>query len=108
MSEEDWVPAKARTRAALWGAERHLGSREYVAAADVLDDAFAYGDRDAVAVARGMRQLAAAGYRHREGDEVRARRHLGRAHARLSPFLPVYEEVDLERLLDVVAQALEP
>ena len=104
---EDWPPPEARARAALWAAERHLTRAEYVAAASALDGAVASGDPDTAAVARGLRQLATAGYRHQTGDTPRASRHLLLARTRLSPFLPVFEEVDLERLLEVVAASLQ-
>lgn len=107
VSDEEWPPPEVKARAALWGAEHRLANGDYVAAAAALDDAFTYGDRGTAAVARGLRQLAAAGYRHRDGDSLRAQRSLARARVRLSPFLPVFEEVDLAQLLHVVAEALE-
>ncbi len=107
MSDEDWPPPEARARAALWAAERHLTRAEYVAAATALGGAVASGDPGTAAVARGLRQLATAGYRHQTGDAVRAQRHLLLARTRLLPFLPVSEEVDLEGLLEVVAGSLE-
>ncbi len=106
MSDEEWPPPEARARAALWEAERRLTAREYVAAAVALEDAVASGDATTAAVARGLRQLAAAGYRHESGDAVRARRHLQGARERLAPFLPTFEEVALDRLLDLVASSL--
>jgi hypothetical protein len=107
VSEEDWPPPEARARATLWAAERHLTRGEYVAAASALDGAVVSGDQETAAVARGLRQLATAGYRHQTGDIRRASRHLALARERLSPFLPVFEEVDLEELLEVVAASLQ-
>jgi hypothetical protein len=104
--EEDWPPPEARARAALWEAERHLLAGAYAAAGDSLGDAISFDSASSVAVARGLRQLAAAGYRHLEGDAVRAARLLEQARAELEPFLPVYEEVDLSTLLDVVSASL--
>jgi hypothetical protein len=78
-----------------------------VAAGDSLGNALTYGSPSTVAVSRGLRQLAAAGYRYQEGDTVRATRLLGHARERLAPFEPCYEEVDLTTLLAVVAASLE-
>ncbi len=106
MSEEQWPPPEARARAALWEAERRLTAGEYVAAATALADAVTCGDPPTAVVARGLRQLAAAGYRHADGDPVRAQRHLARARARLAPFAPTFEEVELDALVDLVASVL--
>jgi hypothetical protein len=107
VSDGEWPPPEARARAALWGAERHLTRAEYVAAATALDGALTSDDPNAAAVARGLRQLAVAGYRHQTGDAIRAQRHLSLARTRLSPFLPVFEELDLVGILEVVAASLE-
>jgi len=107
VSDDEWPPLEARARAALWAAERHLGNRDYVAAAMSLGPAVAYGDAGTAAVARGMRQLAAAGYRCQTGDVARARRHLARARERLSAFPPVFQEVELGALLEVVVSSLD-
>jgi hypothetical protein len=106
VSDEEWPPPEARARAALWEAERRLKAREYVAAAVALEDAVARGDTTTAAVARGLRQLAASGYRHESGDAVRARRHLAGARERLAPFVPTFEEVALDTLLALVALSL--
>jgi hypothetical protein len=101
-----WPPPEARARAALWAGERHLVAGEYLAAADALDDGVACGDASTAEVARGMRRLAVAGYRHQTGDAVRAERQLAQARTRLSPFLPTFDEVELDGLLGLVAAAL--
>ena len=108
VDDEPWPPPEARARAALWEAERRLARGEYAAAGAALEGVAAVADPSTAAVVRGLRQLAAAGYRHRAGDPVRAHVHLERARARLSPCLPVFEEVDLEALLRLVADSLEP
>lgn len=105
--EEVWPPPEARARAALWAAERHLLVGEYLAAVDSLGNALDFGSPATVSVARALRQLAAAGYRTQCGDPARASRLLDHAVPQLAPFLPVYEEVDLDALLEVVAAALE-
>ncbi len=105
--EEVWPPPAARARAALWAAERHILVSEYLVAADSLGSALDFGSPATVRVARALRQLAAAGYRKQCGDSARASRLLDHARLRLEPFLPSYEEVDLDALLDVVAAALE-
>jgi hypothetical protein len=106
--EEVWPPPRASARAALWAAERHLLASEYAAAGDSLGNAFAYGSPATVAVSRGLRQLAAAGYRYQSGDTVRATRNLEHARGRLAPFEPCYDEVDITVLLEVVTASLEP
>ena len=105
--DEDWPPPAARARASLWRAERHLLAGEYAAAGDSLRAAVACGSHKTAAVARGLLQLAAAGYREQAGDPVRAARLLEHARTRLAPFLPRYEEVELDVLLEVVAASLE-
>ncbi len=108
MDDELWPPPQARARAALWEAERRLTRGEYAAAGAALEGVVALADPRTAAVARGLRQIAAAGYRQGAGDSARAHGHLDRARARLSPYLPVFEEVDLEALLRLVADSLEP
>ena len=108
MSDEEWPPREARVRAALWDAERRLFDGEYVAAAAALADALGADDADAREVARGLHHLAAAGYRQQTGERARALRQLAHGHRRLARFLPVYEEVELGSLLDLVAAELEP
>jgi hypothetical protein len=107
VTDDDWPPPEARARAALWEGERRLLRAEYAAAGAALDEGVEHGQGGTVVVARAMRRLAAAGYRHGSGDHQRARRQLQRAHEELEPFLPVYDEVDLASLLRVVAAALE-
>jgi hypothetical protein len=72
-AEEEWPPPDARRRGAIWRAEGHLEREEYAAAAHALEG---FSDDRA----RGLRHLAAAGYRAQAGDVVRARRQLVRAH----------------------------
>jgi len=107
VSDEEWPPREARVRAALWDAERRLLDREYVAAAAALANALDAGDADSREVARGLHHLAAAGYRQQTGERPRALRQLAHARRRLAPFLPLYEEVELGSLLDLVAGELE-
>jgi hypothetical protein len=103
--EDDWPPREARVRAALWEAERRLRDREWAQADRALADVVALAtEPEAV---RGMRCLAAAGYKAREGETERARAHLARARDRLGPFLPAYEDVDLAGLLEQVGEAVE-
>jgi hypothetical protein len=104
--EEDWPPPDARARAALWEAERWLRTGAYAAAGDALEGASSAGTPESAEVARGLRLLAAAGYRHLSGDSERAGRLLARARDRLAPHLPVYEDVDLGALVDLVEDAI--
>jgi hypothetical protein len=100
---DEWPPKENRARGALWRAEGHLQRGEYVAAACALEEAFGH-DEDGLA--RGLHHLAAAGYKHREGDAARAARQLAHARRRLEPFLPGHAEVDVAALLEVVARDL--
>lgn len=102
---EIWPPPEARVRSALWRTEGHLQRGEYAHAARTVDDALPHASDDGVL--RGLRHLAAAGYKAREGDETRARRQLDHARRRLAPYLPVYEEVELDSLIELVASDLE-
>jgi hypothetical protein len=88
----------------LWRAEGHLERGEWAQAAATLDDVLGLGDDELL---RGLRHLAAAGYRARDGDTERARKQLDHARRRLAPYLPEQEEVDLGALIEVVAAAVE-
>jgi hypothetical protein len=101
---DDWPPPDARYRSALWRAEGHLERAEWDQAAVTLDDTLGLGDDELV---RGMRHLAAAGYKGRDRDRVRAERQLDHARRRLEPYLPAYEEVELAALIEVVRRAVE-
>lgn len=102
---EIWPPPETQVRSALWRAEGHIERGEYAQAARTLDDVLPYAS-DPVLL-RGLRHLAAAGYKAREGNEIRARRQLDHARRRLAPYLPVYEEVELDSLIELVASDLE-
>jgi hypothetical protein len=102
--DDEWPPPDARYRSALWRVEGHLERGEWGQAAATLDDIVGLGDDELV---RGMRHLAAAGYRARDGDHVRAKRQLEHACRRLEPYLPEQEEVDLEGLIEVVRRVIE-
>jgi hypothetical protein len=102
--EDDWPPPEARYRSALWRAEGHLERGEWAQAAATLDDVLGLGDDELL---RGMRHLAAAGYRARDGDTERARKQLERARRRLGPYLPEQEEVDLAALIELVTRKVE-
>jgi hypothetical protein len=102
--EDEWPPPDARYRSALWRAEGHLERGEWGQAAVTLDDVLGLGDDELV---RGMRHLAAAGYKARDGDRLRAKRQLDHARRRLAPYLPEHEEVELAALIEVVRRAVE-
>ena len=102
---EIWPPPEAQVRSALWRVEGHLERREYVQAARALDDALPHASDPGVL--RGLRHLAAAGNKAREGDGPRARRQLDHARRRLAPYVPVYKEVELDALIELVASDLE-
>lgn len=97
--EEEWRPADARLRAALWEAERRLVSCEWAHAEVACGWALVVaegGDRE---VALGLRHLAAAGMRERDGRTESAARQREHARRRLAPFLPEHQTVDLGALL---------
>jgi RecB family exonuclease len=104
--EDDWRPPEARLRGALWEAERWLRVGSYAAAGAALEGVTTDATGDAAAVVRGLRLLAAAGYRRTEGDAERAARLLARAREQLTPYVPVYEDVDLADLADLVEAAI--
>ncbi len=104
--EEEWPPPEARARAALWEAERWLRAGAYAAAGAALEGASSGATPESADVIRGLRLLAAAGYRHLGGDAERSSRLLARAREQLAPYLPVYEEVDLGALADLVEDAI--
>jgi tetratricopeptide (TPR) repeat protein len=79
--DADWPPPAARVRAALWRAEAHLERGEHAQAARALEEAFGLGGDESLL--RGLHHLAAAGWRHEQGEPERARRQLERARARL-------------------------
>jgi hypothetical protein len=79
--EVEWPPREARVQSALWRAEDHIERGEYAQAADALEGAFGLGGDDALL--RGLHHLAAAGWRHQQGEDARARRQLEHARRRL-------------------------
>jgi hypothetical protein len=83
--EEEWPPPVARLRSAIWRAEGHIERGEYFAATDALADVFDLAGTDAEYV-RGLHHLAAAGYKHVDGNPDSARRQLAHARRRLSAF----------------------
>lgn len=102
--EDDWPPPDARYRSGLWRAEGHLERGEWAQAADTLDDVIGLGDDELV---RGLRHLAAAGYRARDGDRVRARRQLDHARRRLASYVPEHEDVNVDAILELVRREVE-
>lgn len=81
MDEAEWPPPADRVRSAVWFAEEHIERREYASAAQVLEQAFRLGGDEELL--HGLHHLAAAGWRHQEGDDARARRQLAHARRRL-------------------------
>ena len=102
--EDEWPPPDARYRSALWRAEGQLERGEWGRATDTLDDVMGLGDDNLV---RGMRHLAAAGYRLWDGDRDRARKQLDHARHRLAPYLPEHEDIDLAALIELVHEKVE-
>ncbi len=81
MDEQEWPPPAARVQSAIWRAEGHIERGEYAKAAHALEEVRGLGGDEELV--RGLHHLAAAGWRHQEGDEARARRQLGHARRRL-------------------------
>jgi predicted negative regulator of RcsB-dependent stress response len=77
----EWPPPAARVRSALWRAEAHLERAEYAQAAGALEQVFGLGGDEELL--RGLHHLAAAGWRHQQGQGERARRQLEHARRRL-------------------------
>jgi hypothetical protein len=100
----EWPPPEARVRAALWAAEGHLLRGEWAQADRMLVPVARLAGEPALV--RGLRRLAAAGYKAAEGDRPRAERHLAGARALLDPFLADRSELDVEALLAIVERAL--
>ena len=71
----------ARVRSAIGHAEGHIERGEYAQAAEALARAFGLGGDESLL--RGLHHLAAAGWKHQEGDAKRARRQLEHARRRL-------------------------
>jgi hypothetical protein len=92
--EYDWPPPDVRVRSGLWQAEGHLERREYYAASRVLASVFELPDGKR-SLTRGLHHLAAAGYRHQIGDDVRAWRQLAHARRRLAAFPDATHLVEL-------------
>jgi hypothetical protein len=101
-AEEEWPPPEARLQAILWRAEGHLFRAEYGHASRTLDEAAGLGEDELVA---GLRHLAAAGWRFRNGEPERGRRQLAHARRRLAPFLPEAHEVEVARLLEAIVES---
>ena len=102
--EDEWPPADARYRSALWRTEGHIERGEWGRATDALEDVLGLGDDQLV---RGLLHLVAAGYRSQDGDRERAARQLEHARRRLAPYLPEQEEVDLDALIELVRRQVE-
>ncbi len=102
---DEWPPAEARVRAAIWRAEGHLERGEYYAASRALAAVLEIAG-DAADLVKGLHHLAAAGYRARIGDRERARRQLERARRRLERAAPTAHDVDIEALIAVVEAEL--
>jgi hypothetical protein len=95
-SNEEWPPRKAKLRSIVWRAEGHIERGEYGQAARTLAEGFGLGGDEELL--RGLHHLAAAGWKHQDGDAVRARRQLEHARRRLGRRRP--------RLVALVARAL--
>ena len=80
---DEWPPPEARVRSAIWRAESHLERGEYFAATTALTEVFDVAGEDEELV-RGLHHLAAAGYKHSDGDAVGAARQLEHARRRLA------------------------
>jgi hypothetical protein len=103
-TEEEWPPPDARLQSILWRAEGHLLRAEYGQASSTLDEAAGLGEDELVA---GLRHLAAAGWRARNGEPERARRQLAHARRRLAPFLPEARQVEVASLLDAIVESAD-
>jgi hypothetical protein len=81
VDDEEWPPPEARVQSAVWRAEGHIERGEYAKAADALEEVRGLGGDEGLV--RGLHHLAAAGWRHQQGEPERARRQLEHARRRL-------------------------
>ena len=102
--EEEWPPREARVRAALWAAEGHLLRGEWAQADRVLAPIARLADEPDLV--RGLRRLAAAGYKAAEADRPRAQRNLVAARGLLEPLLVDCTEIDLATLIESVGSVV--
>lgn len=101
-----WPERDAKLRGALFQGERHLRRAEYLHAAIAFTRASAVAGPGEYERVRGLLHLAAAGYKHRLGDETAAQRQLAHAGRRLRrPPVPLHG-VHLLALLARVEAAL--
>jgi hypothetical protein len=101
--DAEWPPPEARFRAALWRGESHFDRREFFQAYRAFVDAASAAAPAELELARGLAHLAAAGYKHEEGDARGAARQLEHARRRIEPYLGQGEvDVDAARLLRAV------
>jgi hypothetical protein len=77
VNGDDWPRPAGRIKAAVWRAEAHIERAEYAQAARSLEEVFGLGGDEALM--RGLHHLAAAGWKHQQGE----RRRLGRRRSRL-------------------------
>lgn len=91
---DEWPPPEARVRSAVWRAEGHIERAEYFAATAALADVFHIGGEQAELI-RGLHHLAAAGYKHTDGDTAAARRQLAHARRRLAAYPDTAELIAL-------------
>ena len=68
MDEAEWPPPAARVQSAIWRAEGHIERGEYAKAAHALEEVRGLGGDEELV--RGLHHLAAAGWRHQQGDEA--------------------------------------
>ena len=100
VADEEWPPRENRLRAIRWRADGHFERDEFFAAARTLAEAFQLVGPGEGEVFRGLHHLAAAGYRHQNGEPERAARQLAHARRRLAAFPDCAERVRVvERLL---------
>jgi len=84
-ADDEWPPREARFRAALWRGEAHLERQEFFQAYRAFHEAFhTTMSVDEKELARGLAHLAAAGYKHADGDARGAARQLAHARRRLA------------------------
>ena len=77
---------------------RHLRKSEFFVAYEAFGFALDVAEDYDLEFIRGLRHLAAAGYKRQRGDERGARRQLDHAKRRLAPFR--HSQCDVDELLD--------
>src|SRR5215211_4275479 len=82
-----------------------IGSGEYFAAHEVLEDAWRAGDPEERDFFQGLVHVAVAWYQAGRGNPTGCERQLQKAKRRLGPYAPKHRDVDIQAILERVDEA---